>query len=407
MLARVVSDPIPNRADGEGIKAMKGRLAYLDSYRGAACLMVYLYHTAVNITFFGVPFYGHNGVLLFFVLSGYLMSGKFLPALLGHEPLSGVGNYVLSRVSRIYPPYLIALAVFVVLRVVTGTNVPTWQNVLLRMGLIFNYFDRYDYFAINASFWSLAIEMQFYFILPLVVWLTMRCSRAGRSRAVGFACIFLVVGIASRAFETSYVDHGNPHAIAQIRIKWASSHLDLFGAGILLRVIEHWIHSGKLLVGWAGGIVGIISGVSILAITALWTSRAGHWQDSKSLLFTALGPTLTCFGFAMLLGATGLSPLAGSRLFHWPGLVWLGQISYSFYLYHVGVLFAFNRIFKPENWGMSWDSMTVLIGLCSLPATVLVAWMGYWSVERPFHRSVGQRTLSLEGLAFRKQQTKS
>jgi len=364
----------------------KRRIEYLDVSRGLACLLVFFYHTAVNITVFGVPFYGYHGVHLFFVLSGYLLAGKFVPALVGIAPLPSVKGYLRSRFLRIYPPYLVCLAVFVLLRVASGTNVPDWENVVLRAVLLFNYVDRYDYFAINGGFWSLAVEMQFYLLLPLAVWLVMRLLPAGTPRAIWFAVFFIGLGVVSRIFEVAYIDHDHPSAVAHIRFKWATSHLDLFGVGILLRVFEDVICGRRFSIGGFGAVFGMTGGFAMLSLVALWTKQAGHWQDSKDLAFVALGPLLACLGFAVLLGTTGASSLRDSRFFRSALLVGIGQISYSLYLYHPGVFFVFNRLSRPDQWGLSWGSMTMLIGLCCLPVTLLVAWIAYRLVERPFIR---------------------
>lgn len=366
--------------------AATGRVEYLDVYRGLASLLIFFYHTGVNLSLFGVPFPGYNGVHLFFVLSGYLMAGKFLPALLGTNPPPGLRDYLSRRFLRIYPPYFVCLLLFVALRVFSGTNPPDWQNILLRAGLVFNYVDHYDYFAINNGLWTLAIEIQFYLLLPLIAWLCLRCLRPRQSRALMFAVSFLVVGILSRAFESSFIDHTGANAIAVIRFKWVTSHLDLFGAGILLKVVEEFLARRPFSLTRLGATGGMLAGATVLALVALWTRAAGHWQDSPDLFFVSLGPTVTCLAFALLLGVTGASPLRESRLFRSALLVWVGQVSYSMYLYHPGVFYAFDRIFRPDRWGLSWGAMTLLTGLCCLPIALAVAWLGYRFIELPFHR---------------------
>jgi peptidoglycan/LPS O-acetylase OafA/YrhL len=368
-----------------GDSLSRGRLDYLDTYRGIACLLVYFYHTAVNITIFGVPFPGYNGVHLFFVLSGYLMSGKFIPCLLGTAETPDLREYILRRFLRIYPPYFIALCVFVALRFVGHTNPPGWLHLVACAGLVFNYFDRFDFFAINGTFWSLAIEIQFYLVLPLIFLAVLRTLPASRARVFWFALIFVSVGIASRAFEAQFINHIDPRAIAHIRFKWITSYLDLFGAGILLRAVESALSPSEPSISARKGICGIVLGILGLGAIAVWELNAGNWLQSASLPFTAFGPTLTALGFAVILGATGMSGLRSNAFFRWGWLRWVGRISYSVYLYHVGVLFMFNRFFKPARWGYSWDVMVLIIGICCLPLVLIIGWLMNKYVEVPFY----------------------
>ncbi len=309
----------------------RGRVEYLDSFRGLACLMVYFHHTGASVSLGGAPLLGYHGVHLFFVLSGYLLAGKFIPALMGMETASSTGSFVMRRLRRIYPPHLICLAVFVALRFASHTNVPDLQNILLRAGLVFNYSDYYDYFAINPGFWSLAVEMQFYLLLPWAAWLLMRALGAGKARALSFGLLFVGVGILSRGFgRAHFMQHFDAHAVAQVRFKWVTSHLDLFGVGILLRVLEEGLLPRGFHLTRGSAAMGLIFGTALLAVESLWTQRCGEWQSSSDLCFTVLGPTLACVGFAILLGSCrAIHRSKESRAFTWAGLVGVGQISYS------------------------------------------------------------------------------
>ncbi len=364
------------------------RIFYLDIYRGIACLLVYFYHTAVNIHWFGIPFFGYNGVFLFFVLSGYLMSGKFVKALseTGHMPPTK--SYFLRRFLRIYPPFLVSLAAFVALRVVTGIKIPSIESVLVRAGLIFNYFDQFDYYAINVVYWSLAIELQFYLILPLAVWFISRClPRPSLFRLGCFAGTFLVVGVVSRAVEHHWIDHTGSAEGLLVRIKWVTSHLDLFGAGIAIRSLDYLIDTK----GWQRsqplGLTLIATGLAGLVGISIWAQDDKQWQTSPDCNFAVWGPILTCLGFSLLIWGSGMiSWKRGSHWVIWKGLAWIGTISYSIYLYHTGILGVFNKVFHPENWNLSPEFRNLLIGLACLPITLLVGWLAFHLFEKPFFK---------------------
>lgn len=154
----------------------------IDFLRGIAIMMVFAYHLSVEI--FGVPYeikyvggfflnpsdfstdqlvknflpsaFGWAGVELFLVISGflihlnYLQKGKFVPALFFNK-----------RFWRIWPPYMIALVFFAL--TVPANNI---REFLSHAFLVHN-LNESDFFSINPSFWSLALEMQLYAIYPL------------------------------------------------------------------------------------------------------------------------------------------------------------------------------------------------------------------------------------------------
>lgn len=59
---------------------------------------------------------------------------------------------------------------------------------------------------------------------------------------------------------------------------------------------------------------------------------------------------------------------------------------YSVYLYHIGVLFAVNRLVDPMSRGIDWTTSCIIIAVVSLPFTLAVAWLSYVFVEEPFIR---------------------
>jgi peptidoglycan/LPS O-acetylase OafA/YrhL len=96
-------------------RAAVNRRPYLDAYRALACLLVFFYHSALNLQAGKIVFFGYNGVHLFFVLSGYLLGGKLLERLSGGDRWWTIFVYLRHRFLRIYPAYFVCLCVFVLL----------------------------------------------------------------------------------------------------------------------------------------------------------------------------------------------------------------------------------------------------------------------------------------------------
>lgn len=151
---------------------------YIDGLRGIAVLAVVLHHTLLDVT--GPPFApyvfsaGARGVDLFFVISGFCLSHKVSSATdaARTEP---VGEFLLSRLFRIAPTYLVALGLFAVLSF-TPFGLPTAvgnadMSVHSRLDELLreSVFILPHHPAFNSSFWTLGIEMRWYLFFPLLI----------------------------------------------------------------------------------------------------------------------------------------------------------------------------------------------------------------------------------------------
>jgi peptidoglycan/LPS O-acetylase OafA/YrhL len=111
--------------------------------------------------------------------------------------------------------------------------------------------------------------------------------------------------------------------------------------------------------------------------------QAGDWQTSDSNIFLVFGPVIVCFGFSLIILAVGHSGFANSFFFTQPFLVFIGLISYSFYLYHLGVLFLIGKLLAPHEHGWSWTAGNLLCACVALPLTIFLAWVAWATVEEP------------------------
>lgn len=360
------------------------RRPYLDAYRALACLLVFFYHSALNIQAGKIVFFGYNGVHLFFVLSGYLLGGKLLEKLSTEGKGQAILAYLKHRFLRIYPAYLVCLFVFVLLRYFSSTNPPYALEILSRIGLYFNYLDMTDMFAIHAALWTLAVELQFYLVLPVASLVVLWFVSDTKFAAFVLGTLLVVIGIVSRSYEVLFVNHWWP-AASVVRFKWVFSYLDLFGIGILLNYAEGTFRAKFGTLKLSSAIISIALAIVILSWISIWAKRSGiDWQNAHDAIFMIFAPLLTCVAFSFILGATGLSQLQNLPIFRWGWLQWIGKVSYSVYLYHVGVLFAVNRLIDPLGRGVDWTTSCVIIAVVSLPFTLAIAWMSYVFVEVPF-----------------------
>lgn len=146
--------------------SLKARIGGLDELRGLSILWVMLCHGTVIFTWIPHPFmgYGFHGVVLFFIVSGYLITKILIQTAENREPLS---NFYVRRALRIWPLMLIALLFGAYL-------MPKYANSIAYNLVFINNFSMG--FGIEPVFrtdvmWSLAIEEQFYLLWPLIVYL--------------------------------------------------------------------------------------------------------------------------------------------------------------------------------------------------------------------------------------------
>lgn len=179
------------------------RIQCLDGLRGLAILGVLLFHATLGhgstspsgIAFERLAGCGWAGVDLFFVLSGFLITGILLET---RKSPGYFRNFYARRTLRIFPLYYATLfVVFVVLPHMTSFESPALQMLLRCQGWLWSYltnlgfiverraFANADWLWLN-HFWSLAIEEQFYVVWPFVIW---RSS----PRTVARLCIVLIV----------------------------------------------------------------------------------------------------------------------------------------------------------------------------------------------------------------------
>lgn len=369
-----IAAPAPPRG------AAMARNSSLDVWRCIACLMIYFFHKGLYIDTDYIKIYGHFGVHMFFVLSGYLLSMPFLGAILDGRPLPSWGRYSARRFLRIYPPYVASLALYLTARIILGDKLPDRTNLLGHILLIFNYFGDKYYYSINAVYWSLAIEAQFYVLLPAVCWASVLLSPRRPGAAVkGMLGTLLVIGLAARATETLLRGR---HALHGIHYTSILSYIDWFAAGMAVAYLE------RIGSGWIGArrlrsVALLIAGLGLFLAANLWLSSSdGRTGPGSEYLRVVLFPTALCAGIGLILLSVCCSPPSvRGRLWLAPA-AWVGTISYSMYLYHIGVQVLVQRLIPAQLiQDRYWND--VAQAFLALPPTLALSAAMYYAIERP------------------------
>jgi surface polysaccharide O-acyltransferase-like enzyme len=163
----------------------------LDGLRAVAALLVILYHAFVfsvsNIKLSLGPVnlypawnYGRTGVQLFFVLSGFLLFLPYARAILLGWQLPAARKFYQRRILRIVPAYWVCLAILVLISLPTYLSKVGLKNIATHMFFIHNVFPSFDS-SIQGPFWTMAVEAQFYLLLPAIAWLIARFVGATHS----------------------------------------------------------------------------------------------------------------------------------------------------------------------------------------------------------------------------------
>ena len=192
-------DAASDALTGALARTVRGHMPVLDALRGLAILLVIAHRAFVSPNPHGLIARvvgaaldaGWVGVQLFFVLSGFLITGILLDS---RDSPGYYRSFFARRVLRIFPLYYAVLVgAFVVVPLVTGQTLTGSENQLWLWVYLSNWMEPLGFgVAAFPHFWSLAVEEQFYAVWPLVV-------RATSRRGLGVVCLVLVaVAIASR-----------------------------------------------------------------------------------------------------------------------------------------------------------------------------------------------------------------
>jgi peptidoglycan/LPS O-acetylase OafA/YrhL len=310
---------------GSGGTGPAEHLHGLDGLRGLAALAV----LALHVSFYAdrpwsSPVVGgmwgglRLGVVLFFVLSAFLLSLPWLRAARGDRPRPQVGAYLLHRVARVLPAYYAALVFAAVVLAGTGSpRLPVARDVPLIVGLVHNWSDRARGALVPPS-WTLCVELSFYLLLPLLGLLACRWARSVPRQLLVCAAIVAASAVFNAAIELAGLPrywHGTLPSVAYA-----------FAIGMAAAAVAAARRPGP---GMRGGLIGLGAVLVIADAVAhgpLDAPGTGFWRDLPAAV-----------GFAAIVLGVASRP---GRLLDSRPLRRLGSRSYGLYLFHYPVILA-------------------------------------------------------------------
>lgn len=395
----------------------------LDGVRAFACLIViwfHIYRIPRDLHIWATQpfahpllnaclFFGQYGVTLFFVLSGFLLFLPFVRALLFKAPWPSIRHFYLRRAFRILPAYYLTLLLLVCISQQQYLEPQHWQD----LGLFFSFLmdsSRSTFKHLNAPFWTLAIEWQFYMLLPLlalgmrqVVW---RVERGHRLFAT-IACILAVIawGLLSRYAGVYFFEQHQTATILVPRSVFnvlrfflygvSGKYFEDFGVGMLLALCfvyaQHPTVSSSIrtalqkLSPWLWGV-----GLLCLCVMILWVYNQTYphtWPFFDYPLFSqsfflvnqiCVALSFSLCILALLFGSTRLK-----RPFEWLPLRWVGMISYSLYMWHLPFILLFIQWGEPLLKGWSPEQAYGVYWLWVLLVSVPFSFLFFKWIEKP------------------------
>ena len=255
----------------------------LDALRAIAILMVLGHHAGQAIALLhgsnGYTVYwervGWAGVDLFFVLSGFLISGLLFSSYQERSRLD-VSRFYIRRGLKIWPAFYTLIAIGVLIDAARGHHITT--NYLLS-----ELFFLQDYFhSIWGITWSLAVEEHFYLILPLVLLLMIRLDRERPFAAMPYVFAGIAIFSLTCRFAVGWKENG----IVDYWVCYFPTHLRMDGLmfGVLLcycqRFRPNWF---ERIVSWRGGWIVIAGAVALLSTIPEATATCTHGVTQCSI----------------------------------------------------------------------------------------------------------------------------
>jgi peptidoglycan/LPS O-acetylase OafA/YrhL len=322
------------------------RVGALDGIRGIAILLVVAEHTHFPLLRHG----GGPGVTVFFVLSGYLITGLLLTELRKRGRIDW-SRFYLTRAARLLPALAVASLGACFYCVVLGSVDPAlfaqqtawvWANLadlaVARHGL-----------GPWEHGWSLSLEAQFYLLWPALLAITWRSRWLPRA--------LLVVAATSACLRIGHMGDSGEGWAQHFTLPQLSAFALLLGAWLALRPTR--------LPGWV--VAPALIGLEVISATPVF----GTGREVTSVLIAA--------PLAVVL----IAGCEGSRLLELPALRFCGRVSYGWYLWHYPLLWPVTIAGRGNHW---------LLGVALSLVALGIAVLSYRYVEQPVIAYAKRRT---------------
>lgn len=341
--------------------ARSGNVPSLDGVRGLSILLVLVGHMLLPQSLVGIS---AIGLKVFFVISGFLITRL----LLAENKQSGsvsLRNFYIRRILRLYPVIIVYVCITSAVLLSRGQQVS-----LLEVASVFFYFVNYlvvynDHLGLNYTLpvgmlWSLSVEEHFYLFAPLALVMI-------RGEAKKMLMIALTICVIALSLRLLYA-YNNPAIVHTLELYWRSeTRFDSIAYGVILACLPEFEKGSRFIRAITTRPV-FIGAVAIMLAT--FAIRDSYFQNTWRFTFQGLAliPILASVIFAKPI------PLF-NRVLNLRGLIWIGALSYSLYVWHGAVVFFFGE----------WIEMLPhpLVSWAEFALSFVLAVFSYYLLERP------------------------
>lgn len=355
----------------------------LDGIRAIAVIMVLAYHLKLSLFKSGFL-----GVTVFFVLSGYLITGILISEV-EEKGTIDLKNFWLRRIRRLVPAVMSMAVVIifvsaVVNRVIFTKGCKDFVASVLGFNNWWQIFNKVSYFEAAGApspfthCWSLAIETQFYLIYPLILLAVYKLAKGrGNGRAkrglliAGVTLLLALISVILMAVlfnpqqDASRVYYGTDTRAFSL----------LFGA--LLAILWEYRMVPRKLSAGVNMVLGTVSLVVLIMMTMTIRGSSNFWYRGGQFV----GTILTVL---VVYAVSGRKTLL-SRFLSNPVLKWIGDRSYSIYLWHYPIILLISKGIKASWW----------ITLIEIALSVALAELSYRFIETPIRHGIIGEYLSI------------
>jgi peptidoglycan/LPS O-acetylase OafA/YrhL len=354
----------------------------LDGLRAIAFLFVLLVHTDYFL-------FGWTGVLLFFVLSGFLITDILLKMKETLSPRDFFYKFYGRRLLRIFPLYYFYLflmlgvtAIFIAFEYRPNYMLLYQEQMPYALLYLYNFFHAsagYVESRFLTHFWSLSVEEQFYIFWPLIIFLTPR----DKLKPVLLAAI--LAGPLFRAL-TGFVFNSGAFSLLYSNTAVGVyvlpfSHIDAFAMGAYISRFDipkaRWQLIGMAFLLPAAG----LGMETYLRGGVEFVSSLGYQYPLGNGLRHIWGYTFINYTFVLLIYCVVREKMWVSWL-EWPVLRYLGKISYGLYVYHFAMTWFASRIAN-DVLGVSFETAKPLVLILTFILSVIAASLTFHYLEKP------------------------
>lgn len=306
----------------------KERLNKLDAWRAVCCLGVLWIHcwhlnNSIALNFLGfnvfkfLSIFG-NGVDFFFVISGFCMY-YFYVSKLEKLNFKAYKNFIISRVYRIYPAFIVALIVYLIYLKWDANFFNSLYLFILNILQLQNVSNVYE---ISSHFWSISLEWQFYLLFPFILYFNFKANSF-----IKYIIILTIVLVLFGVYTLTVNSQFDYFILARF---------SEFAVGLIAGYYykHNTFNIGSRYLSYFIALFALFFGRIII------TEQVLNFYNSSTIyaLLKVFGYTFMTGGFAFLLYLSLTSIDSKLKILEFKPLVFIGRISYSFYIWHALVV---------------------------------------------------------------------